>query len=157
MKTESTSSTSIDDLERVEMLWTSRQENLLKAWMTTINDLSDKCIKKGGTLKRLYHICGIPASITPIILGGLSSTILTTYPLVMSVLLIVSGCMAGVSGFMDYGRKSQQNYDYASRLVELSIEVDTILHKSKRGREPCDVILERVKQRYIALKNVEPN
>jgi hypothetical protein len=150
-------SQSQDKLDREELLWETREENLLSDWLDKININSIKHQKKGLVMKALYHGFGIPTVLLPIVLAGLSSTILASSTVVLPLLLISSGSASGISQLFNFGKNTQHHLEYASKYYELGLEISTVLSIPKRNRPPCDVFLERIKQRYISLEHTAPN
>jgi hypothetical protein len=135
---------SLDDPERRELLWEKREETLLHKWQENMIEASKSHFKKAGRLKKLYRCFGLPATLIPISLSGLTGNIQLD-PLAVAILLFLSGVLMGVSTFLNFGQKSQMHYDYSTQYNELSKEIEMEICKPKRNRIPCDVFLERVR------------
>jgi hypothetical protein len=150
-------SSSLDDPDREELLWSNRQNVLLKKWLGDIDNKVMYHKKKGVKMKNLFHSFGIPSVLLPIVLASLSSAFIASHPVVLPSLLMGSGCAGGISQLFNFGKNAQLNEEYSSKYRELGLEITAILAIPKRNRPACDVFLERVKQRFIALENSAPN
>ena len=146
-----------EDGERHELLWEKREEALLRGWMARIDIEVIKHKKKAYLLRRFYHGFGVPTALIPIILSGVTTAVLTSHPIVLSSMLIVSGCSSGVSQLFNFGKQSQLHFEHESKYKELSPDIITTLCKPRKARIACDIYLERIKQRYSALENSTPN
>lgn len=153
----SNSNSSLDDPDREELLWSNRQNVLLKKWLDDIKTKITYHSKKGKFMKSMFHSFGIPSIMFPIILASLSTAFVASHPVVLPSLLMGSGCASGISQLFNFGKNAQLNQEYSSKYQELGLEIEAILSIPKRNRPACDVFLERVKQRFIALENSAPN
>ena len=70
--------------------------------------------------------------------------------------MLLASVSSALNTFLDWGRRSQQHCDYAGRYGELKNEIDSQLCRPKDGRVACDVMLERVKERYSHLNLAAP-
>ena len=148
------SSNSKDDESRKELLWESREEDLLKRWMSEMKESSIKQGKKARETKKLYALFGVPATLVPIVLSGLSS--LEIDPLVNSLLMIMTGSLIGISTFFNLGKKFAQHFEYEHKYDELARELEKELKKPKRHRIACDVYMEKIYMTYNGLNARAP-
>ena len=148
------SSNSKDDESRKELLWESREEDLLKMWMEEMKINSLKQGKKARETKKLYALFGVPATLVPIVLSGLSS--LEIDPLVNSLLMIMTGSLIGISTFFNLGKKFAQHFEYEHKYDELARELEKELKKPKRHRIACDVYMEKIYMTYNGLNARAP-
>ena len=144
-----------DDDNRKELLWESREEELLKKWMIEMKDNSIKHGKKARKTKKLYSLVGVPATLIPIVLSGLSS--LEIDPLINSLLMILTGSLIGVSTFFNLGKKFTQHFEYEHKYDELSRELEKELRKPKTHRVACDVYMEKIYMAFNGLNSQAPN
>lgn len=149
------SSQSQDDNQRKELLWENREEELLEHWKTEMYNNSKLHRKSGKKLKRLYAIFGVPATLIPIIMSGLT-TQLKEYPLVQSLLMIIAGALVGVSTFFNLGKRFAQHFEYEHKYDELARELEKELRKPKRHRLACDVYMEKIYMKYSGLNARAP-
>jgi hypothetical protein len=153
----SNSNSSLDDPDREELLWSNRQNVLLKKWLNDIEAKIKYHSKKGKLMKSLFHSFGLPSITIPVIIAGFSTAFISSHPATLSCLLISSGITSGVNQLFNFGKNAQLNQEYSSKYQELGLEIEAILSIPKRNRPACDVFLERVKQRFIALENSAPS
>ena len=145
-----------DDEQRKELLWEHREEELLLKWMTEMYDNSKSHNKSGKHYKNLYAIFGVPATLIPIVLSGLTSQ-LEGYPLTQSLLMISVGTLVGISTFFNLGKRFAQHFEYEHRYDELARELEKELKKPKRHRLACDVYMEKIYMTYCGLNARAPN
>lgn len=148
------SSNSKDDEHRKELLWETREEELLKDWMEEMKINSIKQGKKARQTKKLYALVGVPATLIPIVLSGLTS--LEIEPLVNSLLMITTGSLIGISTFFNLGKKFAQHFEYEHKYDELARELEKELKKPKRHRIACDVYMEKIYMTYNGLNARAP-
>jgi len=145
---------SVDDENRKELLWEHRQEELLNKWMKEMYINSKKQGIKARQVKILYALVGVPATLIPIILSGLTS--LEVEPLVSSLLMITTGSLIGISTFFNLGKKFAQHFEYEHKYDELARELEKELKKPKRHRTACDVYMEKIYMTYNGLNARAP-
>jgi hypothetical protein len=143
-----------DDENRKELLWEEREEGLLKIWMNEMVISSKKQGIKARQTKKIYALVGVPATLLPIILSGLTS--LEIEPLVNSLLMITTGSLIGVSTFFNLGKKFAQHFEYEHKYDELAKELQKELNKPKRHRVACDVYMEKIYMTYNGLNARAP-
>jgi len=148
------SSSSNDDENRKELLWETREEELLQKWMDEMVINSKKQGLKARKTKKLYALLGVPATLLPIVLSGLSS--LEIDPLTNSLLMIATGSLIGISTFFNLGKKFAQHFEYEHKYDELSRELQKELRKPKRHRIACDVYMEKIYMAYNGLNARAP-
>lgn len=139
-----------DDEHRKELLWEHREEELLLKWMNEMYDNSKLHRKSGKKYKKCYAIFGVPATLIPIIMSGLT-TQLKEYPLAQSLLMITTGTLVGVSTFFNLGKRFAQHFEYEHKYDELARELEKELKKPKRHRLACDVYMEKIYMKYSGL------
>ena len=149
-------STSFDNSERKELLWENRQERLLLKWSDSCQKTALAHSKCGKKNKAYYRMIGIPSIVIPIVLGGLSP-IVECNSLVNSLLLMVSGLVASVAMFFNFGKKYQEHYTFENKYNMLRNEMAVELSKPKSGRMACDVYLEKIKNNFNNLNSQAPD
>jgi len=143
-----------DDENRKELLWEEREEELLKIWMNEMVISSKKQGNKARQTKKIYALVGVPATLIPIVLSGLTS--LEIEPLVNSLLMITTGSLIGISTFFNLGKKFAQHFEYEHKYDELARELEKELKKPKRHRIACDVYMEKIYMTYNGLNARAP-
>jgi len=154
--TESNASDSIDNLNRLELLWEHREELVIETFAKDCIDRSLKHSIKAEKMKKLNISFTIPTFSIPIILSGLSE-ILTDHVIINNILLISVGILSGTQALLKFGEKYQRNSLYSNLFKELSDEISVEISKPKKHRVACDVYLERIRLKYSNLVNQAPD
>jgi hypothetical protein len=133
-------SESSTDREREEMLWTSRNQDLLQKWAKECKCSSQLHRTKAKRYKKLYAAFGLPAVIIPTSLGVIQPYI-QDYPLATSIAMVVSGVISGTGTFFDFSKKRMEHDKADNDYNELFLVIESILAKPKRNRQACDVVM----------------
>jgi len=144
------------DESRKELLWEAREEELLLKWKIEMEQNSKNHLRSGQKYKRLYAIFGVPATLIPIVMSGMTNQ-LEAYPLVQSLLMVTTGALVGISTFFNLGKKFAKHFEYQNRYDELSREIEKELKKPKKARLACDIYMERIYMKYSSLNARAPN
>jgi hypothetical protein len=136
-------SSSEDALDRVELMWDSRNQDLIIHWGNECKANAKLHHKAGKRFKWLYSIIGVPTMLIPVLVGSFASQ-LAVSPITQSILMLCSGALSTVSQFFDFSGRSAAHFEYEARYSELASEIDVELVKPKARRLACDVYLERV-------------
>jgi hypothetical protein len=147
---------SFDDATRKELLWEQREEGLLEKWMTEMYTYSKNHNISGKRYKKLYAVLGVPATLLPIVLSGVTPH-LENHPYLNSLLMITTGSLVGMITFFNLGKRFAQHFEYEHRYDELAREIEKELRKPKRHRLACDVYMEKVYMTYCGLNARAPN
>ncbi len=146
---------SLDDSNRQELLWETREETLLLSIQNKCDRQSDWHEKAGYSKKRLYVLFGIPTTIIPLVTASLTQ-MKGVDPLVITCLMLVVGILTGVNTFFNFGKQRQSHFEFAGKYQELSLEIGVELCKPKKNRIACDVFLERMSSKFNQLNNNAP-
>lgn len=129
------------DIERQELKWNASEEGLIERW-------SDDCIqrsvghgKKAKFMKKWYIGLGIPTTLIPILMSGLTTNV-DVPGWVLTVGLITSGMLSGVSSFMNFGQKYAKHGEYEQRFAELHNSMNKELAKPMAFRTAADAYME---------------
>ena len=147
---------SIDNENRKELLWETREENILHNWCKDSKERSHLHDLHGKRDKFIFGIFGIPTMMIPIILGGVSS-IVPCNSLIYSLGMMGTGLFSGISMFFNFGKRQQLHFEYMNKFFELANEIETELSKPKRHRIACDVYMEKIKQEYVKFCGQSPS
>ena len=112
------SSSSIDDENRKELLWKKREETVVNGWRDDCMKRSNLHEKKGKLNKIKFAVFSIPSILIPIMLGGLSS-IIPSHSLPYSIGMMGVGVQSGISMFFNFGKKEASHFEYMNRFFEL--------------------------------------
>jgi hypothetical protein len=145
-----------DDINRKELLWEKREEQLLLKWGDNIKQKAIKHKAKALTNKKIYHIFSIPIIIIPLVIGGINGLV-DIAPITFSILMIFSSIIAGVNTFFNYSKKSTLHFEFEAKYNELGISIEKELSIPKIHRTAADVFLEKIQQTYNHLNNYAPD
>jgi hypothetical protein len=148
--------TSVDDLNRRELLWEKREEKLLMQWCKDCQKRSHSHDVKGKQNKIKFAMFGVPSILIPIVLGGVASMV-PCHSIIYSVAMMCSGLFSGINMFFNFGGKERDHNAFMNKYFELSVEIESELSKPKRFRIACDVYVERVKLIYNGLCKTSPS
>ena len=148
------SGSSSDDPLRKELLWEEREEIYIRGVAAVCSDKFAKHNTYAGCYRLYYSAYGLPAAVLPLIATAAVEYVPQKY--IITILMLGAAICSAVNTFLDFGRKSQKHEDYAGRYGSLVAEIDGQLCRPKVGRIACDVMLERVKERYSALNMTAP-
>jgi hypothetical protein len=149
-----TSDTS-DNNSRKELLWSEKIESVIRGW-------HDECIKIARVHRtgakyhtNIFYGIGIPASIFPLMLAALNDA-LKEEPIVTMVLLISTGVLTTVNGFLNPGKRAEAHRNYEAMYNELAVEITSELVKPRSYRQDADVFIQRIMDRFNSLNNRAP-
>jgi hypothetical protein len=155
LKINSKSDVSEDDPNRREVLWTERQQNLILGWAKKLRGNSAAHGRMGKIMKRRYTMVSLPAILIPVVASSLSN-VLQPYPLAMSGAMLVTSIFTGINGFFNYGKLTQQYFEYEYNYNKLANEIDKELSKKKMDRIACDLYLQIVLSEMNRLDSSAP-
>ena len=146
-------SKSSEDIERINMLWSSEHEDFL----TKIKDESKKKSLKQDLkykkFKKIYYGLSIPNVILPLTLAALNPLFLNIAT-VNIVGAASTSIIAGLLGLANLNERIASHLNYRERFQQLVNEIELILIKKKKDREPADVTLERIKALFDHLSQL---
>jgi hypothetical protein len=152
----SKSTESSEDVERLNMLWTSEHEVFL---LKIKEDSKNKSIKQNQQykkFKKIYYALAIPNVILPLSLAALNPLFLN-----ISTVNIIGAAstsvIAGLLGLANLNERLASHLLYRERFNQLVNEIELILIKKKKDREPADVTLEKIKSLYDHLSELSPD
>ena len=141
------SKSSLDDLDRRESVWTTRNEVLLKQWVNDCLKRDKKHATKSKRFKKLHIGLSIPTICLPIISAAVSGVV-PIDSIVTTVLLSTSGILTGINTFMSFEKKQQIHNEYSGRYLVLATQIEKELSKKKSERPPVDVYLSDISHQY---------
>ncbi len=134
---------SLDRIDRVETIWTEKNEALLKDWMIQSEKAAVKHVSKAKHFKAIYMSLGLLGSVLPIVLSGITD-ILQDHQVILTTMLIISGVLNGVVSFINPSKKSELHFIAESKFAELSTKIKRDLSMKKSERIACDMYLENI-------------
>mgnify|MGYP003645473591 CR=1 FL=1 len=146
---------SFDDSHRKELPWELREEKLLLRWRADCMIRSIKHETKAQRTKIKFSIFGIPSILIPIILGGVSSVI-PCNSVYYSVGMSCSGLFSAINMFYNFGKKTEEHFNFTNKFFELSNDIESELSKPKKHRIACCVYMEQIKHQYNSLVKQSP-
>jgi hypothetical protein len=141
--------------------WCPDVEALLRKWSINCQERSVLHARRSTIKKRLYRMLSIPAIIIPIAMASFSQLYSVCHDyeaqVVNSLGYLVSGSLAGISGFLNYGNQYAQHAQFEVLYFELYTEIECILAKPASFRGHTDVVLMRLRLTYDALNKSSPD
>jgi hypothetical protein len=141
--------------------WSFEVEELLLKWCT---DCSDRAVLHARQAERKqwrFRMISIPSLIIPIAMSSFSQlySACNNYEarIVNSLGYLISGSLAGVSAFFNYGQQYAQHAQYEIMYDELRTEMECIMAKPALYRGHADVVLMDVRRKYDALNKGSPD
>ena len=138
------STSSLDDADRHELLWTSKLEVRIKKWGDHCRAQSVGHGKKARNKKKLYQAVMVPSIIIPLVMTGIGD-VLREHPHVNSAMMITVSVITGLNGFLGLSKASQNHFCHEGLYADLVLYIDGVLAKPKKGRIAADVMLERIR------------
>jgi hypothetical protein len=148
------SKSSSRDIERGEEIWRDKNENFFKKIQAEIKHQANLHDVASHKNKRKYIWTAVPATVLPLILANVSMFCDVKY--VDTVGLTVVSVINGMQTLFNFSKKVAAHNEYAGKYMELSSEIDKVLVRSKRFREPFDVVLERITAKKNQLDSNAP-
>jgi hypothetical protein len=145
-----------DDPSRKELLWEKREEEHLRMIAAACGDLSKRHDARGAVCRSNYVSLGLPAAVLPLVGSAVVEYVPKEYSFIVTIIMLLAAVASALNTFLDWGRKSQRHSEFAGRYGELVNEIESQLCRPKAGRIACDIMLERVKERYGHLNTGAP-
>ena len=145
------------DTDREEMCWNSSHEELIQTWSRDARNRAESHAKAAKKFKRMFYWLGIPPSLLPIVLSGVSDFIHPRYAYATTIILVLSGILSGINTFINPSKKCENHFEFEARFLEFVVDIDVEMSKGKRFRIPADVCLERVSSNYNSLSAAAPD
>ena len=150
-----TTPSSLDNLSREEQLWEKRTENLLRDWVKNMEYSIIHHRQKALTNRSLYRAFGIPSMLIPLVLSGFTG-IVPIDDLGISLCLMTSGVLSGISNFMNFGKQMAVHFEFEAHYTTLCTDIEVCLSKPKKNRIAADVYIENIRSRYNNLNQNAP-
>jgi hypothetical protein len=149
---------SLVDIPRLEEPWNDEAEKLLQTWVEDCGQASTLHDQAGKRHKCLFTAWSIPGMLLSVVMGGLSGTFADDPQIKYANMVgfIGIGVVQGVTGFFNFGKKSQRHFDYSSRYMTIATDIQTILVKRRSFRIPSDVCLSEIRMRLAQLHQTAP-
>jgi hypothetical protein len=137
---------------RVEERWNKDAEKLFREWQMDLVKNAELHKVAGKKKKKIYNILYLPTVVVPIVLG-----VVHPPTLILSILLVGSGVLAGVNQSLNLGQTYQEHFHYSYLYGQLAEEIKIELSKSKNHRIQLDLFRERVHNKMDFLNEKAPN
>jgi hypothetical protein len=141
--------------------WCDDVEDLMKKWCNNCSDRSISHALRAMRKKRFFRILSIPSIVIPIAMASFSQlySACNDYEaqVVNSLGYLMTGSLAGVGAFLNYGNQYAQHAQYEILYEELHTEIECILSKPAAYRGHADVVLIDIRLKYDALNKGSPD
>jgi hypothetical protein len=148
------SKSSSRDIDRMEEGWGERNQSFFKEIQAEIKHKANLHDVASHSNKKKYIWTAVPVTVLPLILANVS--MFTDVKYVDTIGLTVVSVINGMQTLFNFSKKVAGHNEYAGKYMELSSEIDKVLVRSKRFREPFDVVLERITAKKNQLDNNAP-
>lgn len=152
---EDKSTSKSDDIERFDEPWRDRNDLFFNRMRNELLDRSKLHDIISHKNKKLYVYSSIPAIIIPIVMTNFA-LFLKNNDIILSIGMSVVAIINGLNTLLNFSKKTEIHNTYAGKYAELAGEIDKILIRSKKFREPFDVVLERLSMKKNNLDNNAP-
>jgi hypothetical protein len=132
---------------RLEEPWGTSAEEMLALWSSDCQAASETHAACGKHFKRLFTYWSIPGLLLSVVMGGVTG-VLADDPNIQYVNMvgfITLGAIQGVNSFFNFGKKEQRHFEYATRYLEISTNIQAELVKNRAFRIPADVFLTEMR------------
>ena len=153
--TEELNSESSKDNERLDEQWRDKNELYFQRMKNELLNKSKSHDIISHKNKKLYIYSNIPSIIIPIILTNFA-LFLKNNDLILSIGMSLVAIINGLNALLNFSKKTEIHNVYAGKYAELVDEINKVLIRSKKYREPFDVILERITMKKNNLDNNAP-
>lgn len=153
-------SSSKDNHDREEMIWTTKIECIFNHWALECKELSKKHNKQGRRHKCLYHSFGIPSVVIPVFMASINQLLGDQHEvsiIVNSIGFLLTGTITGIMTFLNFSSKYEKHFYTEIRYNELYTDIQSLLIKPKRNRIAADVALEQYKLRFEHINEYAPD
>jgi hypothetical protein len=141
--------------------WCEEVETLMRKWCSSCSERSLLHATRAGQKKRLFRMINIPTIIIPIAMASFSQMYSACNDfearLVNSLGYLISGSLAGVGAFLNFGNQYAQHAQYEILYEELHTEIEYVLAKPIQFRGSADVMLVDIRLKYDALNKASPD
>lgn len=142
---QSNRSDSSEDDDRIEMKWSSKQEEYIEQLRTTCEEKSKLYDVASHKCKKKYNFYSLPTIIIPLVLSVVNPYVEQKYEIVNSVGMAMVSILTGLNTFYNYGKKCERYNEYSSKYSDIVEDIHLEMNKPKRFRVACDLFLERIK------------
>lgn len=145
-----------DDVNRKELLWTKKIEDVIKGWHHNCLKFAATHGERAKYHKKIFYWLGIPAALIPMALAASSELITENWKIITIVSLITTGAINIVIGFKNPGKRAESHLNFESLYNQLAIEITSELIKPQSHRQAADVFIQRIMDRYNSLNDRAP-
>jgi hypothetical protein len=146
-----------DNNDRKELLWTSDIEDVIKSWHSQCLVFANAHSIRGRYHRKVFYVLGIPSAIIPMALAAFGNILEGDLKLISIILLIITGVLNIVNGYLNPGKKSERHLIFESDYSSLAVEITSELVKPQAYRQDADVYLQRILDRYNHLNSLAPS
>ena len=143
-----------EDTVRSEEKWDEKKENFFKK-------IKEDCLSRSDTHntishknKKRYMWASIPATVIPLALVNLD--IFVPQKEVQMVGLTLVSIINGVNTLYNFSKKCETHNTFSGKYADLASEIDKILIRKKKYRQPFDVLLEKITTKKRNLDDSAP-
>ena len=142
------------DILREEEKWSGKNEDFFL-------EIKNDCLARSGihnTIshknKKYYILSSLPTTIIPLALVNID--IFSPQKDVQMIGLTLVSIINGINTLYNFSKKCEVHNTYAGKYADLAGEVDKILIRKKKFRQPFDVLLEKISTKKRNLDDTAP-
>ena len=144
-----------DNVHREELLWEKREEEFIATIRKSCSAASIEENAKGKKSRNFHILFSIPCMIIPVVAATLNE--ITTQTSISSILMLSSSLCNIINGFFNFGKKTQQHFEFSTKYSELADEISTELCKPRKHRIDCDLFLQKITMKRNDINSRRPN
>lgn len=147
-----------DDSDRVELMWDSREELLVRQWSDAAGIQGEQHEQRARVFKSRHLFFGFLSMFASILFTGLSSIDVEAVPsYAPSFGFVLTGTLSAICTFFDFATLRSKHGEYANKYREYASEIQVETCKPRRNRVACDVFLQSSQMRLNSLNRNAPD
>jgi hypothetical protein len=144
--------------KRREEPWNERSEKLIMKWRDECVIVAKKHDAKGYVNKSRYKTWALPNIVLTVVMSGVSGALGDEHYMKYMAMsgFVVSGIITGISSLYNFGKLTQQHFDFSTRYSELALQIDAEMVKGRSFRTPSDVFSLQARMKFEQLNRNAP-
>lgn len=137
----------------LEEKYTQENEDLLEEWLVQAKEASVAHNAAGRKFKFKHELFGLPAAAIPIAYSPVAG-LFSANPGIQyanAFVLVTTGLLSCTYTFFNFGKKSQQHFDYEARYADLATTIQVELAKKREIRIRADRFIEMIQSKIDGL------
>lgn len=146
---------SVPDVDRREMPWQRKEEELITQWAQKCHDNSAKHKRRAVIYRVLHFVFGLTSTFVPI--GFTGVTLLGNEdPVVIASGFITSSCLSSIVNMFNFKNMADAHKEHSARYDSMATSIEVELVKPRPFRIACDLFLARTELLIGQVNNSAP-